>query len=275
MWFKLGGGSQRGGPASASRGSDLRYNLKVSLNDAYNGKQEKVSVNSSVSCDGCSGTGAAAGSKPARCPTCSGMGKVRAQQGFFTVERACPTCSGRGETITNPCDICNGSGATQRDRSLSVNIPAGVEQGTRIRLTGEGEAGQRGGPSGDLYIFIDVEDHELFEREANNLFLRVPVSMATAALGGEIDVPNIDGNTSRVKIPMGAQAGKQMRLKGKGMPALRGSGKGDLYLEIAVETPINLSAKQKELLKEFDELSEDSNPGAKNFFDIVKAFLKA
>jgi molecular chaperone DnaJ len=142
-------------------------------------------------------------------------------------------------------------------------------------LTGEGEAGQRGGPSGDLYIFIDVEDHELFEREANNLFLRVPVSMATAALGGEIDVPNIDGNTSRVKIPMGAQAGKQMRLKGKGMPALRGSGKGDLYLEIAVETPINLSAKQKELLKEFDELSEDSNPGAKNFFDIVKAFLKA
>ena len=268
------GGGQRGGPPGATRGSDLRYNLKVSLSDAYNGKQETVSVNSSVSCDGCSGSGAAAGSEPTRCPTCSGMGKVRAQQGFFTVERTCPTCSGRGETITNPCNICNGSGATQRERSLSVNIPAGVERGTRIRLSGEGEAGQRGGPTGDLYIFIDIDDHELFEREGNNLFLRVPVSMATVALGGEIDVPNIDGNTSRVKVPMGAQAGQQMRLKGKGMPALRGSGKGDLYLEIAVETPVNLSAKQKELLKEFEELSADSNPESKNFFGKVKSFWK-
>lgn len=268
-------GGRRGGPAGASRGSDLRYNLKVSLDDAYKGKQETVSVNASVACDGCSGTGAAAGSEPTRCPTCSGMGKVRAQQGFFTVERTCPTCSGRGETITNPCTSCNGAGATQRERSLSVNIPAGVERGTRIRLTGEGEAGQRGGPSGDLYIFIDVDDHDLFEREGNNLFLRVPVSMATAALGGEIDVPNIDGNTSRVKIPVGAQAGKQMRLKGKGMPALRGASKGDLYLEIAVETPVNLTAKQRELLKEFDELSEDSNPESKNFFGKVKAFWKS
>ncbi|GLQ35513.1 chaperone protein DnaJ [Amylibacter marinus] len=265
-------GGQRGGASAARRGSDLRYNLRVSLEDAFHGKQETISVNSSVACDGCSGSGAAAGSEPSRCPTCNGMGKVRAQQGFFTVERTCPTCNGRGETITNPCGKCHGEGSTQRERSLSVNIPAGVERGTRIRLTGEGEAGQRGGPAGDLYIFIDVNDHDLFEREGNNLFCRVPVSMASAALGGEIEVPNIDGGKSRVKIPVGAQSGKQMRLKGKGMPALRGAGKGDLYLELAVETPVNLTSKQRELLREFDKLSEDNNPESENFFGKVKTF---
>lgn len=269
------GGGRRGGASAAQRGSDLRYNLKVSLEDAFSGKQETISVNSSVACDVCTGTGAAAGSEPSRCPTCNGMGKVRAQQGFFTVERACPTCNGRGETISNPCGSCSGTGATQRDRSLSVNIPAGVERGTRIRLSGEGEAGQRGGPAGDLYIFIDVAEHELFEREGNNLFCRVPVSMATAALGGEIEVPNIDGGKSRVKIPAGSQGGKQMRLKGNGMPALRGAGKGDMYLEIAVETPVNLTKKQRELLREFAELSEDNSPESKTFVGKVKKFFGA
>lgn len=263
---------RRGGGNRAARGSDLRYNLRVSLEDAYNGKHETISVTSSVACDSCSGTGAEGGSQPSTCPTCSGMGKVRAQQGFFTVERSCPTCNGRGEIVTNPCKTCSGSGHTQRERSLSVNIPAGVESGTRIRLSGEGEAGTRGGPTGDLYIFITVSDHELFEREGNNLFCHVPVSIITAALGGEIEVPNIDGGKSRVKVPAGAQSGKQMRLKGKGMPALRGAGTGDMYLELAVETPVNLTAKQKELLKEFDKLSEDNNPASDNFFGRVKKF---
>ncbi|PIB26600.1 molecular chaperone DnaJ [Amylibacter kogurei] len=266
------GGNRGGGGRRATRGSDLRYNLNVSLEEAFTGKQQTISVNASASCDTCSGTGAANGSEPSGCPTCSGMGKVRAQQGFFTVERTCPTCSGRGEIVTNPCKTCSGTGQTQRERSLSVNIPAGVETGTRIRLANEGEAGTRGGPSGDLYIFINVADHELFEREGSNLFCRVPVSMRTAALGGEIEVPNIDGGKSRVKVPAGAQSGKQMRLKGKGMPALRGHGSGDLYLEIAVETPVNLTAKQKELLKEFDELSVDNNPESSNFFGKVKSF---
>lgn len=261
-----------GGGNRAARGSDLRYNLQVDLEEAYKGKQETISVNSSQACDSCSGTGAAGGSQPSSCPTCSGMGKVRAQQGFFTVERTCPTCSGRGEIVTNPCQTCSGSGRTQRERSLSVNIPAGVETGTRIRLQGEGEAGMLGGPAGDLYIFINVVDHELFEREATNLFCRVPVSMAKAALGGEVEVPNLDGGKSRVKIPAGSQSGKQMRLKGKGMPALRGSGYGDLYLEIAVETPVNLTSKQKDLLREFEEMSKDNNPEGESFFGKVKHF---
>ena len=262
----------RGGAARASRGSDLRYNLEVTLEEAFSGKQETINVKGSVNCDSCTGTGAAGGSEPATCPTCSGMGKVRAQQGFFTVERACPTCNGRGQVVTNPCKSCAGSGQTVKERSLSVNIPAGVETGTRIRLSGEGEAGMRGGPTGDLFIFISVKEHELFEREGINLFCRVPVSMATAAMGGEIEVPTMDGGKSRVKVPAGSQSGKQMRLKQKGMPPLRGSASGDLYLEIAVETPVNLTAKQKELLKEFDKLSEENNPQSSNFFGKVKSF---
>ncbi len=265
-------GRRGGGASAARRGSDLRYNLTVSLEEAYEGLQKTIQVNSSVSCETCSGSGAAPGTEPSRCPTCSGMGKVRAQQGFFTVERTCPTCSGRGETITNPCGTCSGSGSTYKDRSLSVNIPKGVEKGTRIRLSGEGEAGQRGGPSGDLYIFIDVEEHDLFEREGTNLFVEVPVSMTSAALGGDIEVPNLDGGKSRVKIPPGAQSGKQMRLKGKGMPALRGASYGDLYLEIAVETPVNLTAKQRELLKEFDAQGQDNSPNSEGFFTKVKKF---
>ena len=266
------GGRGGGGRQRASRGSDLRYNLRVSLEDAYEGVQKTINVPTSVSCSTCNGTGAEGGAEPTMCPTCSGMGKVRAQQGFFTVERTCPTCSGMGQTIKNPCTTCSGAGRVEKDRSLSVNIPAGVETGTRIRLAGEGEAGLRGGPTGDLYIFIEVAEHDLFLREAQNLFCHVPVSMADAALGGDIEVPTIDGGRSRVKIPAGSQSGRQMRLRGKGMPGLRGGGHGDMFIELAVETPVNLTARQKELLREFDEISADNNPESSSFFSKVKSF---
>lgn len=266
------GGQRGGGGQRAARGSDLRYNLRVTLEDTYAGLQKTITVPSSVQCTACSGSGAEGGSEPTTCPTCSGMGKVRAQQGFFTVERTCPTCSGLGQIIKNPCKSCGGSGRVQKERALSVNIPAGVETGTRIRLSGEGEAGLRGGPPGDLYIFIDVQKHEIFEREDNNLFCRVPVSMATAALGGDIEVPTIDGGRSRVKIPAGSQSGNQMRLRSKGMPALRGGGTGDMFIELAVETPVNLTTRQKELLKEFEDLSEHNNPESHSFFKSVKSF---
>ncbi|MFK7878741.1 molecular chaperone DnaJ [Roseobacter sp.] len=267
------GGQQRGGGGRrAARGSDLRYNLRVTLEEAYSGLQKTINVPTSVSCDGCKGSGAEGGAEPTSCPTCSGMGKVRAQQGFFTVERTCPTCSGLGQIIKNPCKSCQGAGRVERDRALSVNIPAGVETGTRIRLSGEGEAGMRGGPSGDLYIFIDVAEHELFQRDAGSLFCRVPVSMAKAALGGSIEVPTIDGGRGRVQIPAGSQSGRQMRLRGKGMPALRGAGEGDMFIELAVETPVNLTARQKELLAEFEDLSENNNPETSSFFSNVKSF---
>lgn len=270
MGGQRGGGG--GGRQRASRGSDLRYNLRVSLEDAYAGLQKTINVPTSVSCDACNGTGAEGGSEPTTCPTCSGMGKVRAQQGFFTVERTCPTCSGLGQIIKDPCKVCGGAGRVEKDRALSVNIPAGVETGTRIRLAGEGEAGMRGGPSGDLYIFIDVADHKLFERDGTNLFCRVPVSMGTAALGGSIEVPTIDGGRGRVQIPAGSQSGRQMRLRNKGMPALRGGGAGDMFIELAVETPVNLTSRQKELLREFEELSEENNPESSSFFSSVKSF---
>lgn len=267
------GGRQGGGrQGRASRGSDLRYNLSISLEEAYSGAQKTIQVPTSVSCSACDGTGAEGGAEPTTCPTCSGMGKVRAQQGFFTVERTCPTCSGLGQIIKNPCKSCGGAGRIEKDRSLSVNIPAGVETGTRIRLAGEGEAGLRGGTTGDLYIFVEVEDHQLFVRDGHHLFCRVPVSMATAALGGEIEVPIIDGGRSRVKVPSGSQSGRQMRLRGKGMPALRGAGQGDMYIEMAVETPVNLTSRQKELLREFEELSADNNPEGNSFFSKVKGF---
>jgi molecular chaperone DnaJ len=201
------------------------------------------------------------------------MGKVRAQQGFFTVERTCPTCSGVGQIVQNPCHSCGGAGRVQKDRALSVNIPAGVETGTRIRLSGEGEAGLRGGPHGDLYIFIEVADHPLFQRDGVDLYCRVPVSMTKAALGGEIEVPTIDGGRSRVKVPEGSQSGRQMRLRGKGMPALRGPGMGDMYIELAVETPVKLNAEQKDLLRKFEEsCAQSNNPDASGFFDKVRKF---
>ena len=266
---RRGGG---GGGRRAVRGSDLRYNLRVTLEDAHQGLQKTVQVPSAVQCDKCDGSGAEGGAEPQTCPTCSGMGKVRAQQGFFTVERTCPTCSGMGQTIQNPCTQCGGAGRVEKDRSLSVNIPAGVETGTRIRLAGEGEAGLRGGPSGDLYIFIEVSEHPLFQRDGANLYCRVPVSMATAALGGDIEVPTIDGGRSRVKVPGGSQSGRQMRLRGKGMPALRGGASGDMMIELAVETPVNLTGRQKELLREFEKLSEENNPESSGFFKKVKTF---
>jgi len=266
------GGGRGGGRQRAARGSDLRYNLRVTLEEAYTGLQKTINVPSSVMCDACKGSGAEGGAEPSTCPTCSGMGKVRAQQGFFTVERTCPTCSGLGQIIKNPCKSCHGAGRIEKDRALSVNIPAGVETGTRIRLAGEGEAGMRGGPAGDLYIFIELAPHELFQREDGNLFCRVPVAMIAAALGGDIEVPTIDGGRSRVKIPEGSQSGRQMRLRGKGMPGLRGGPHGDMFIELAVETPVNLTARQKELLREFAALSENNNPESKSFFSSVRRF---
>jgi len=266
----------RGGAGQArsrvQRGSDLRYNLRISLEEAFLGSQKTINVPSSTACDACHGTGAEGGAEPVTCPTCAGMGKVRAQQGFFTVERACPTCNGLGQIIKNPCKVCHGVGRVEKDRSLSVNIPKGVETGTRIRLAGEGEAGLRGGPSGDLYIFLEVREHAIFQRDGVNLYCRIPVSLATAALGGEVEVPTIDGGMSRVKVPAGSQTGKQMRLRAKGMPALRGAGQGDMLIELAVETPVNLTARQKEILREFDTLSTDNNPEGSSFFSKVKGF---
>ncbi len=270
--FMGAGGNGRARGQRASRGSDLRYNLRVSLDEAYTGKQATISVPGSVACDVCNGSGAEGGAEPTTCPTCSGMGKVRAQQGFFTVERTCPTCSGRGQIIKNPCGSCAGAGRVRKDRTLNVNIPAGVETGTRIRLTGEGEAGLRGGPPGDLYIFIELDEHGIFERDGQNLFCRIPVSMTTAALGGEIDAPTLDGGRTRVKVPAGVQSGKQLRLRGKGMPALRGAGVGDLYIELRVETPVNLTSRQRELLQEFESLSGNNSPESHDFFGRVKGF---
>jgi molecular chaperone DnaJ len=270
--FMGGRGGGAGRRSGAQRGSDLRYNLRINLEDAFAGLQKTISVTTAVSCGSCSGTGAEGGSEPQVCPTCNGMGKVRAQQGFFTVERTCPTCSGMGQIIKDKCKVCHGAGRVEKEKSLSVNIPAGVETGTRIRLSGEGEAGVRGGPAGDLYIFIEVNSHPLFEREGLNLYCRVPVSIATAALGGEIEVPTIDGGRSRVKVPEGSQSGRQMRLRGKGMPALRGGPSGDMMIELAVETPVKLTARQREILREFDRLSEENNPQGSSFFASVKSF---
>jgi molecular chaperone DnaJ len=269
----MGGG--RGGRQQQSRGSDLRYNLSISLAEAFAGLQKTINVPSAVSCGSCNGSGAAGGSSPTTCPTCSGLGKVRATQGFFTVERGCPTCSGVGQIIKNPCSSCGGQGTQKKDRALNVNVPPGVETGTRIRLAGEGETGPRGGVSGDLYIFIEVSKHKIFERDGLNLFCRVPVSMAKASLGGDLEVPTIDGGRSRVRIPAGSQSGRQMRLKGKGMPAIKTVQKGDMFIEMAVETPVNLTARQKELLEEFEQLSEDNNPETNSFFSSVKTFWES
>jgi molecular chaperone DnaJ len=270
--FMGGGGAQRGGRQRAARGSDLRYNMRITLEEAFTGDKKNITVPTSVACSSCSGSGAEGGAEPQTCPTCSGMGKVRAQQGFFTVERTCPTCSGMGQIVKNPCKSCGGAGREQKEKSLGVNIPAGVETGTRIRLAGEGEAGMRGGPTGDLYIFIEVADHPLFQRDGVDLFCQVPVSMATAAIGGDVEVPTIDGGRSRVKVPAGSQSGRQMRLRSKGMSALRGGGTGDMFIELAVETPVNLTSKQKELLREFEKLSEENNPQLSSFFSKVKKF---
>ena len=264
-----GGGGGGGGRRRAQRGSDLRYNLRVSLEESFKGVQKTITVPTSVACEVCHGSGAEGGAEPVTCPTCSGMGKVRAQQGFFTVERACHTCHGAGQVIDKPCKACAGQGRVRRDKTLKVNIPAGVEDGTRIRLTGEGEAGTRGGPAGDLYVFLSVRRHALFEREGADVHCKVPLSMVQATLGGSIEVPTLDAKFARINIPAGAQSGHQFRLRGKGMPIVRSSQRGDMYIEIMVETPVNLTAKQKELLKEFDKAGKTS-PESEGFFTKVK-----
>ncbi len=253
------------------RGADLRYNMEITLEEAFVGKTAEVHIPTSVTCETCSGTGAKPGSKPKVCPHCGGAGKIRQAQGFFTLERTCPGCHGRGQVIEDPCKACSGSGRVTRERTLSVNIPAGVEDGTRIRLAGEGEAGLRGGPAGDLYIFLSLASHDLFQRDGADLHCRVPVSMVTAALGGEFEVPTIEGAKSRVKIPAGTQSGRRFRLQGKGMPVLRSKQMGDMYVQVVVETPQNLTKKQRELLAEFEKLSsKDTQPEAAGFFSRVK-----
>ena len=267
-----GGGRGRGGQQGAARGGDLRYNMEISLTEAFTGKSAQIRVPSSVTCEVCKGSGAKAGSAPKTCGTCKGQGAVRSQSGFFTVERTCPTCQGRGQVISDPCGSCGGQGRSTKERTLSVNIPAGVEDGTRIRLANEGEAGLRGGPSGDLYIFLSVRPHEFFQRDGSDLFCKVPVSMTTAATGGEIEVPTIDGKKARVTVPEGTQTGKQFRLKAKGMPVLRSSQFGDMYIQVSVETPVNLSKRQRELLREFDKEARNNSPESEGFFAKAKAF---
>ncbi len=277
--FMGGGRGQRPrggrGSAGAQRGSDLRFNLEISLTEAYTGKTAQVRVPSSVACENCKGSGAKPGTAPKTCTTCGGAGAVRSQSGFFTVERSCPTCGGRGQVIADPCSVCGGQGRVTKERNLSVNIPAGVEDGTRIRLAGEGEAGLRGGPTGDLYIFLSLRPHEFFQRDGADLFCKVPISMSTAALGGEIEVPTIDGKKARVTIPEGAQNGKQFRLKSKGMPVLRSSQSGDMYIQVSVETPVNLTRRQKELMQEFDKEARNNSPESEGFFAKAKAFWDA
>ncbi|MGB7432569.1 MAG: molecular chaperone DnaJ [Ahrensia sp.] len=270
----MGGGRQRRSSGGRERGADLRYNLEISLEEAYAGKTAQIRVPTSAACKTCDGSGAKAGTSPTTCGTCGGSGRVRAAQGFFSVERPCPACHGRGQVIKDPCTDCSGQGRVTEERSLSVNIPAGIEDGTRIRLAGEGEAGFRGGPTGDLYIFISVKPHEFFQRDGSDLYCKIPLSMTTAALGGQFEVGTLDGSQARVKVPEGTQSGRQFRLKGKGMPVLRRSDMGDLYIQIAVETPQNLSKRQRELLQEFEGISKTENsPQSSGFFTRMKDFF--
>jgi molecular chaperone DnaJ len=272
--FGMGGRRGGGRGQGRERGSDLRYNMEISLEEAFEGKTAQIHIPTSVMCEACSGSGAKAGSKPKPCPTCGGAGKIRHAQGFFTLERTCPACQGRGQVIENPCPSCSGAGRVMRERTLSVNIPPGVEDGTRIRLAGEGEAGLRGGPAGDLYIFLSLVPHEFFQRDGADLHCRVPITMVVAAIGGEFEVPVIDGSQARVKVPAGTQAGRRFRLSGKGMPVLRTKQTGDMYVQVTVETPQNLTKRQRELLVEFEKLSsEATQPESAGFFSRVKEFL--
>lgn len=267
----MGGGRRGGRGRGPARGSDLRFNMEISLEDAFNGKTDQITIPTSVSCEPCGGSGAEPGSSPEVCDTCGGAGKVRANQGFFMVERTCPKCQGSGQIITNPCKTCRGAGKVQKEKTLQVKIPKGVEEGTRIRLSGEGEAGARGAPAGDLYIFLSIKPHALFKRDADMLFCRVPIPMTTATLGGNIEVPTIEGKRARIKIPAGTQSGRQFRLKGKGMPELNGGFVGDMIIETMVETPVNLTKRQRELMGEFAAEGGDSvSPQSDGFFTKVK-----
>ncbi|MCF8466733.1 MAG: molecular chaperone DnaJ [Sneathiella sp.] len=267
-------GQQGGGRARAPRGSDLRYNLEISLEDAFHGKKMELKIPTTAACDSCDGSGAEEGSEPTTCTTCQGQGKIRAQQGFFTIERTCPTCQGQGRVIKNPCKACRGEGRVRKEKTLSVNIPAGVDDGNRIRLSGEGEAGMRGGAPGDLYIFLTVKEHRIFQRDGQNIHCRVPIPLTTAALGGDIEVPTLEGSKAKVNITAGTQSGRKFRLRGKGMPVMNSHSHGDMYIHTIVETPVNLSKRQKELLKEFEAEGKGSHsPESEGFFSRVKDFL--
>jgi len=268
---------RRGGrnPSGKERGADLRYNLELTLEEAFRGKNASIKLPASVTCEGCSGVGAKPGSKPSVCRTCAGQGRVRAQQGFFAIERTCPNCHGRGQIIDNPCEHCAGSGRVVRERALAVNVPAGVEDGTRIRLSSEGEGGLRGGGPGDLYIFLAIKPHPFFQRDGADLYCRVPISMVQAALGGEFSVRTLDGGDAKVRIPEGTQSGRQLKLRGKGMPVLRSRDFGDLYIQAVVETPQNLTRRQRELLLEFEsESSNKTHPESAGFFAKMKEFFE-
>jgi molecular chaperone DnaJ len=270
----FGMAGQRGRGGGRERGADLRYNMEITLEEAFLGKTAQIEIPVSVTCESCSGTGAKAGTKPKTCSTCAGQGRVRQAQGFFTLERTCPSCQGRGQMIEDPCPSCSGQGRVTRERNLSVNIPQGVEDGTRIRVAGEGEAGFRGGPPGDLYIFLSLATHEFFQRDGADLHCRVPISMVTAALGGEFEVPTIDKGQTKVKVPSGTQSGRRFRIASKGMPVLRSRQTGDMYVQVVVETPQNLTKKQQELLAEFEKLSSGATqPEAAGFFTKVKDFF--
>jgi molecular chaperone DnaJ len=273
MFGDFMGGRRR--ETASPRGEDVRYNLEIALDDAFKGRQTTIRVPTLTACEVCSGSGAAPGSRPVTCQTCFGNGRVRAQQGFFTIERACPNCHGAGRVIDNPCRSCNGQGRVRKEKTLSVSIPAGVEDGTRIRLAGEGEAGARGGAAGDLYIFLTVKPHRFFVRDGANIRCKVPIPMTVAALGGTLDVPTIDGTTARLNVPAGTQSGNQVRLRGKGMTVLRSPSRGDMVIEMSVETPQHLTKKQQELLREFEKAGDktSTSPASEGFFSRMKEFL--
>ena len=269
-------GAGRRAQPGPGRGNDLRYNIEVTLEDAFKGKQTTIRVNTFGRCDACAGSGAEAGTRPVTCRTCNGHGRVRAQQGFFTIERPCPTCQGAGQTIEKPCKACGGQGRVRREKTLSANIPPGVEDGTRIRLAGEGEVGAHGATPGDLYIFVGITPHQIFQRDGANIFCRVPIPFTTAALGGTIEVPTVEGSRTRVTVPAGTQSGHQFRLRGKGMTVLRSPVRGDMHIHAIVETPVNLTKRQQDLLREFDKEGENrkTSPESEGFFARVKEFFE-
>ena len=276
--FFEGFGESRGrrrGRSADFRGADLRYDLSISLEDSYNGKKQEINFSSSDKCETCNGSGAEPGSKPISCSTCGGQGQVRSSQGFFTIQQTCPQCAGSGEQIASPCGECRGMGKKQTKKKISTTIPKGVDDGTRIRLSGKGEAGVKGGGNGDLYIFVSIKSHSIFKRSEENLFFEFPISLADAALGTTIEVPTIDGGKAKVKIPAGTQNGKQFRLKGKGMPMMRNRYYGDLYIQAITEVPVSLNKEQKNLLEQFKKLEgEKTNPIMKDFFEKAKKFWK-
>lgn len=268
------GGARRSRQQEGVRGADIRYDLEITLEEAYKGLTKEIEIQTAVKCEDCHGTGAAEGSKAETCDTCHGTGRVRRQAGFFIEERTCPTCNGTGKVIKNPCKKCGGTGKISQKKVLEVTIPAGIDSGNRMRLAGQGEAGMNGGPNGDLYIFVHIKPHPIFKRDAANLYCTVPLSMTTAALGGEIDIPCIDGSSEKVKINEGTQSGTEVRLRKKGMTMLQSKSVGDLFVRFTVETPTKLTDKQKELLKQFAEESKESSPQSTGFFEKLRELLK-